>query len=116
MGCNSGLISQLYVSDETYKWCYKISADGHYYVIDLRDFIDSVITILVSNSTVWSPLVRLKVIGYVWCACFFRLPTVKALSRHGCSHVSMSCSLCPNGLDEIDNVLVNCSLAMEALG
>ncbi|KAL4585058.1 hypothetical protein LXL04_009671 [Taraxacum kok-saghyz] len=86
LGSLNGELSQLHVSDGMDEWRSKLSTNGIFYVKDLRELIDSVMTVPVANPTVWSRLVPLKVIGFVWHTCLDWLPTTKALSvrESGC--------------------------------
>lgn len=108
MFCLRGKISLLYLFTGFDKWRFKLSSDGFFYVSNLRDLIDSIFIVPISNPTMYYHLAPLKVIGFIWCASMDRIPTAMTLLRRGISQISSLCHLYSNGLDEKYHFLARC--------
>ncbi|KAL4581896.1 hypothetical protein LXL04_006430 [Taraxacum kok-saghyz] len=109
------ILSPFHLSDGRDRWSYKLSTDGAFTVRDLRFIIDEKITTSVPNPTVWIQIIPLKIICFVWRACLGRIPTSAALSIRGINVNSTDCILCPNGIDEVNHILINCPSTKEVL-
>lgn len=82
---------------------------------DLRKQIDQIFTIPVDNPTVWTRLVPIKCIGFVWRTCLGRIPSVLALARGGINISCIACVMCSGGIEDTDHLFVKCAYACEVL-
>ena len=108
-------LSQIQLNNSQDRWRSALSHDGSFTVHDLRHYIDKKLTTPAPNPTIWIQIVPLKVTCFVWRACLGRIPTASALSIRGIHLNSSDCVLCPNGIDEVNHILVNCPLAKETI-
>ncbi|KAL4574598.1 hypothetical protein LXL04_021432 [Taraxacum kok-saghyz] len=81
----------------------------------LRKAIDSIITASTPNPTIWNPLIPIKCTTFVWRACLGRIPTAVELVKRKMNLPNTSCNSCPNGVDDVGHILMECPFVADAL-
>ncbi|KAL4561321.1 hypothetical protein LXL04_033485 [Taraxacum kok-saghyz] len=111
----SKVLSSISLSSADDRWCCNLSPDGLFYVHVLRQRLDKALTIPRPNPTTWLKTVPLKIIGFVWRACWGRIPSACALLKRGVRLENANCPFCILGLDDVDHTLISCDFVKEAM-
>ena len=109
------LVDSVNLSREDDTWNAELSADGKFYVHDVRNLMDSFLTKQMENDVIWLNLIPLKINCFIWRAIIGRIPTATALGRRGIRVIDNSCPWCNEGLDEANHCLIGCNFSTEVL-
>lgn len=95
-------------------WICKLSGDGLFSVSSLRQFIDKLqVSIPGISEIVWSRVVPIKVLCFIWRAAQDRIPSAAALEKRGSLVNSLWCSSCIGMNECADHILIDCLFATQ---
>lgn len=105
-------VSGTYLGSGVDHWICKLSGDGIFSVSSLRQVIDKLhVSIPGTSEIVWSRVVPIKVLCFIWRAAQDRIPSAAALEKRGSLVNSLWCSSCIGRTECADHILIDCPFA-----
>lgn len=87
-----------------------MNTDGIYSVEALRLIVDQNPAAESNPVVLWCKEIPIKVLGFVWKAEKWKIPTAEALSVRGVPIGSIVCGLCGE-VENVDHILISCPFA-----
>ncbi|GJV95719.1 ribonuclease H-like domain-containing protein [Tanacetum coccineum] len=107
------LLDTVVLSNTDDRWVWDLNGEGSFHVKDARILLDDNFLPKVVSPTRWVKSIPIKLNIFAWKVSLNRLPTRINLVRRGVSVSPISCSICQAGLEDLDQLLFCCSMAID---
>nr|GEW20960.1 RNA-directed DNA polymerase, eukaryota, reverse transcriptase zinc-binding domain protein [Tanacetum cinerariifolium] len=107
------LVDLVVLTNSEDRWVWDLNGDGIFRVKDVRSKLDDALLPKGDSPTCWIKSIPIKVNIFAWKVSMNCLPTRINLARRGVLVSPISCSICHAGLEDLDHLLFECSMATD---